>query len=90
MRTHTTAPPDICPLCGGRMEGGTMTFTADLNAGLLVVRDVPATVCDQCGAEWLDNDASAKIDEYAKEMQTKGAQVEIVSYRQAVEAVSAG
>jgi YgiT-type zinc finger domain-containing protein len=72
------------------MEGGTMTFTADLNAGLLVVRDVPATVCDQCGAEWLDNDASAKIDEYAKEMQTKGAQVEIVSYRQAVEAVSAG
>ena len=67
-----------------------MTFTADLKAGLLVVRDVPATVCDQCGAEWLDNDASAKIDEYAKEMQTKGAQVEIVSYQRAVKAALEG
>jgi YgiT-type zinc finger domain-containing protein len=72
------------------MEEGTMTFTADLKAGLLVVRDVPATVCDQCGAQWLDNDASVKIDEYAKEMQTKGAQVEIVSYSLAVEAALDG
>lgn len=68
------------------MEAGTMTFTADMKAGLLVVRDVPATVCDQCGAEWLENDAAIKIDEYAREMQAKGAQVEIVSYRRAVEA----
>ena len=67
------------------MEDGTMTFTADLQTGLLVVRDVPATVCDQCGSQWLDNDAAKKIDQYANEMQIKGAQVEIVSYRRAVE-----
>jgi len=28
-----------------------MTFTSDMKAGLLVVRDVPANVCDQCGSK---------------------------------------
>jgi YgiT-type zinc finger domain-containing protein len=71
------------------MNAGTMTFTADMKAGLLVVRDVPATVCDQCGAEWLDHDAAIIIGDYAEEMQTKGAQVEIVSYNRRASGVVA-
>ena len=84
MISKTTFPRDVCPLCGGLMTNGTTTFTADLKAGLLVVRDVPATVCDQCGAEWLENDAADRISEFAEEMKHKGAQVEIVSFPRAL------
>jgi len=39
--------PDKCPLCGGAKKEGKTTFTVDLGFGVVVVRDVPATVCSQ-------------------------------------------
>jgi YgiT-type zinc finger domain-containing protein len=35
---------------------GKTTFTVDLGFGVVVVRDVPATVCSQCGADWISDD----------------------------------
>jgi len=40
-----------CPWCGGTKRPGTTTFTAELGFGVVVVRDIPASVCSQCGAE---------------------------------------
>ncbi len=37
--------PDVCPLCGGNKKAGTTTFTAELGTGVVVVRNVPTTVC---------------------------------------------
>ncbi|MEI7911273.1 MAG: YgiT-type zinc finger protein [Verrucomicrobiota bacterium] len=48
----------ICPLCGGTKTAGTTTFTADLGSGVVVVRRVRATVCSQCGEEWIDDTAA--------------------------------
>ena len=81
MKPDSNNSDDICALCGGQIVVGEMTFTADLKTGLLVVRDVPARVCTQCGAEWVDHEAATRIDDYAQDMQAKGSQVEIVSYR---------
>jgi YgiT-type zinc finger domain-containing protein len=43
----------FCPLCGGEKTGGKTTITVDLGDGLVVIRDVPATVCALCGADWI-------------------------------------
>ena len=43
--------PSRCPLCGGSKKAGRTTFTVDLGFGVVVVRDVPASVCSQCGAD---------------------------------------
>ena len=38
-----------CPLChGGIKREGKTTFTVDLGFGVVVIRKVPAQVCDQC------------------------------------------
>ena len=37
-----------------RLKEGKTTFTVDLGFGVVVVRDVPATVCSQCGADWIE------------------------------------
>jgi YgiT-type zinc finger domain-containing protein len=71
---------DLCPLCGGNKESGTTTFTVDLDFGLVVVRNVPATVCALCGAEWLDDDTAGILEEIVDEAREKHCAVEILDW----------
>lgn len=44
---------DLCPICGGVKEESTTNFTVDYKDGVVVIRDVPATICLQCGEEYI-------------------------------------
>jgi YgiT-type zinc finger domain-containing protein len=66
-------------MCGGRKRAGTTTFSVDLGDSLVVVRSVPATVCEQCGEEWINNEAAQQLERIVTEAQTKQTQVEIVA-----------
>lgn len=68
-----------CPICGGTKMTAKTTFSVDKGDTLIVVRDVPATVCEQCGEEWIDDETSAKLERIVDEAQAKNAQVEIVA-----------
>jgi YgiT-type zinc finger domain-containing protein len=52
-----------CPLCKGHLVNGKTTFTADLGFGVVVIREVPAIVCDLCGADWLEDSVAEQIEE---------------------------
>jgi len=68
-----------CPLCGGKKKPGTTTFTADLGFGVVVVRNVPATVCSQCGADWIADDVAERIETLVEGARKKRLQVEVMS-----------
>ncbi len=69
----------FCPLCGGKKVKGTTTFTTDLGIGLVVIRQVPATVCSQCGAEWMDDKAAEEVENIVKDARQKKLTVEITT-----------
>ena len=71
--------PDLCPLCGGKKKPGSTTFTADLGTGVVVVRNVPATVCDQCGADWIDDKTAQRLEEVMVDARKKRLEVEVIS-----------
>ncbi|MBI4714862.1 MAG: type II toxin-antitoxin system MqsA family antitoxin [Nitrospirae bacterium] len=71
---------DICPLCGGRKKMGTTTFTADLGFGVVVVRNVPASLCSQCGADWIADEVAARIEEMIEDARKKRHQVEVTAF----------
>jgi YgiT-type zinc finger domain-containing protein len=71
-----------CATCGGEKVNGTTTFTADLEFGVVVIRNVPATVCNQCGDDWIEPETARTIDEIVEEAKEKQSQVEVVPYRQ--------
>ena len=71
--------PDSCALCGGGKRPGTTTFTAELGFGIVVIRNVPATVCSQCGADWIADDVAARIEALVDEARSKRLQVEVMS-----------
>lgn len=71
--------PDKCPLCGGTKKEGKTTFTVDLGVGVVVVRDVPATACSQCGADWIKDTIAAKLEKIVDEARTRHHLVEVTT-----------
>ena len=68
-----------CPLCGGTKQAGKTTYTADLGFGVVVVRNVPATVCSQCGEEWIDPCTASKLERITDDARQKREQVAVLA-----------
>jgi YgiT-type zinc finger domain-containing protein len=73
-----------CPLCKSSVVQGASTFTVDLGTGVVVVRDVPAQVCSQCGEEWLDDSTAAKLENIVESARKKHVTVEVARWSEAV------
>jgi len=71
--------PSRCPLCGGSRKAGRTTFTVDLGFGVVVVRDVPASVCSQCGADWIEDSIASKLEEIVNDARQKRHIVEVTT-----------
>ena len=46
---------------------------------MVVVRNVPATVCHQCGAEWIDDTIAVDLEGKIDDVRRREAQVEVMS-----------
>jgi YgiT-type zinc finger domain-containing protein len=71
---------DRCPICKGYKIKATTTFTVDLEFGVVVIRHVPATICEQCATEWIDDAAAQKLEELVQEAKQKHSMVEISEF----------
>ena len=76
MKVHT----DRCPLCGGNKVEGKTTFTVDLKETLVVIRDVPATLCALCGHEWLSDEVASSLESMVQDAKDKKPFVEITQF----------
>jgi YgiT-type zinc finger domain-containing protein len=70
---------NFCALCGGQKVFGYTTTTVDLGSSLIVIRQVPAQICELCGEEWLDHQTAQRIEGLVQEAQAQQRQVEIVA-----------
>ena len=62
------------------MSDGVATVTLTRDALTLVVKDVPALVCDNCGEEYVEDAVTARLLETAEEALKAGVQVDVRSY----------
>jgi YgiT-type zinc finger domain-containing protein len=70
----------ICPLCGGTKKPGKATFTVETGEGVVVVRNVPAEICDLCGEEWIVAAAAKELETHVENARQKHLQVEVVPF----------
>lgn len=70
-----------CPLCGGNRTAGTTTFTAELGFGVLIVRHVPAQVCEQCGEEWLEDSVAAALEDAVTQARARRSVVDLTEWQ---------
>jgi YgiT-type zinc finger domain-containing protein len=68
---------DRCPVCGGKKTAGTTTFVVDFAFGVVMVRDVPATVCSLCGTDLIGDEVAAQLEKIVEDAKSKHSLVEI-------------
>jgi YgiT-type zinc finger domain-containing protein len=69
----------LCPLCGGHKEPGKTTYSVELGTGVVVVRNVRAEICAQCGEALIDNKTAQKLEKIVEDARQKQHQVEILA-----------
>ena len=72
-----------CPLCGGALERGATVFTTEMGFGVVVVRNVPATVCSQCGEDWIGAKEARRLETIVAGARADRREVEVVKYKAA-------
>jgi len=58
---------DRCDLCGGELKPGKTTLEIWRGEELLVIKDVPADVCQQCNEAYISANVSERLDYFLSE-----------------------
>jgi YgiT-type zinc finger domain-containing protein len=70
-----------CTICGvGEVSPGTTTVTVERDEAVVVIRNVPAEVCDTCGEYYLEGAVVDRIMEHAERAIQNGAEIEVIRY----------
>ena len=67
-------------VCGAGKRPGTTTFAVDLKFGVVVVREVPALVCEICGEAWIDDPIAEKLEAAIADARRRQAVVEVMRW----------
>jgi len=59
--------PDTCNCGQGRLRRGVTEYITKVNGGVLVIKNVPALMCDFCDEAYLTPEASREIDKIVKD-----------------------
>lgn len=60
-----------CTFCRGKLKQGTTEFIARAGGEVVIIKDVPAYVCEQCGEAYYTTTTSRKIDSVMRDVHKK-------------------
>ena len=58
---------------------GKTMVSVDTGSGVVVIREVPAWICQQCGEEWLTDQSAKKVENIVKRAKREKTQIEVVA-----------
>jgi YgiT-type zinc finger domain-containing protein len=74
-----------CGICKAEMEEGTVTYTEDIDQNVVVVRNVPAYVCTECGNKWYSGTVASQLEKIVEKFaSSSGSEVSIINYSKSV------
>ena len=70
-----------CVTCKqGQTKAGTVTVLLERDGVVVIFKDVPAAVCENCGAYYLSDEVTGEILERAERAIAGGAEIEVCRY----------
>lgn len=73
-----------CPYCKGELKDGLTALTFQMSEGkIIVVKDVPALICEQCGEESVELDDSKIVEKLVQKAIADGITMGFIEYNNA-------
>ena len=70
-----------CQICkSGEMRPGTATVTLSRGESTIVIKGVPADVCDNCSEYYLSEETARRVYKLADDAVRAGAEVEVLRF----------
>lgn len=70
-----------CSICKrGRLVAGSTTVTLERETTVVIIRDVPALVCEECAEYYLDDATAERVMARAGDAAARNVEVEIVRF----------
>ena len=70
-----------CVICKtGEVTGGKTTVVMHRNETSIIIKNVPADICQTCGEYYLSEEMTEQVLERAESASSKGAEVEILRF----------
>ena len=69
-----------CVLCKGSSEDRLANFIADMETGIIIVKDVPSQVCTQCGEVSYSNEVTEQLEKIVNKMKDAMTEIAVVHY----------
>jgi len=68
-------------MCKGTVRDGFSTFTTDMDGCVVVIKNVPSFVCDQCGEISYNGEVAERLEQIVKNITGTGsAEIAVVNY----------
>ncbi len=58
----------VCPICGGKTVSKNVDLTESIKGKIMIIKNVKAEVCSQCGERLYSEDAMKKIDTFIQKV----------------------
>ena len=70
-----------CVICKqGRTNKGLTTVTLEKGRTTVVIKDVPAEICENCGEYYLSENVTEKVHNLAEQAFQHGVEIEVLRY----------
>ena len=68
-----------CFYCKGTSKNNVTSHVVKLKTGVIIIKNVPCTECNQCGAAFYDNDVAMRLEKVVNELKVT-AELAIINY----------
>jgi YgiT-type zinc finger domain-containing protein len=69
-----------CLMCKGDLEKGNVNHIVDLDNFIIIIKNVPANVCKQCGEYYLEHKVALEIEKIIDNYRENAVEVIIINY----------
>ncbi|MBR1654646.1 MAG: type II toxin-antitoxin system MqsA family antitoxin [Clostridia bacterium] len=71
-----------CFMCKGETEKKLVNYLVDIDNTIIIIKEVPANVCKQCGERYFDNDVMRNLEKIIDEVKKVSIEISIVNYNE--------
>ncbi|KPU45168.1 hypothetical protein OXPF_12950 [Oxobacter pfennigii] len=69
-----------CIMCKANLYKGTVNHIVDADGYIIIVKNVPANVCKQCGEYYVEHEIALKLEEIVEESKRNRAEITIINF----------